>query len=215
MGVHLRPVGPLPAEVYWRRRLLVLGVLVLALVGSLAGLGAAVGGRSPAAPGPAPAAPAGPASEAAAPVPLPTPVASARPAPDASPAPCTLSDVQVRAGTDAPLYRVGDWPRLRLDLRGTGRAPCTADVRPGRLEVQVVSGADRVWSSAQCPLPRQPRPVLVRPGGTAVLQGNWPARRSSPGCRGPVQPARPGTYRLVVQLGGEQVPGSTFRLLPR
>ena len=211
MGVHLRPVGPLPAQVYWRRRLLVLGLLVLVLVGALAGLGAAFGGRPPAAPAPAPAASTGPAS----PVPRSTPVASARPGPGGSPPPCTLSDATVRAATDAGSYRVGDWPRFRLDLRGTGQAPCTADIRPGRLEISVVSGADRVWSSAECPLPRPLRPVLVRPGAAAVLQSNWPARRSTPGCRGPVQPARPGTYRLVVQVSGEEVLGSAFRLLPR
>lgn len=204
--VHLRPVGPLPSAVYWRRRLVVLVVPVLALVGLRACSGSEASTETLAVPTPTPtpataAEPAPASSPAAEPVPAPAPVA------------CADVDLTVTATTDVETYELGQTPRLRLSVVNSSGVPCVRDVGPGAVELRVLSGEDRIWSSDDCAPGGDPGTQELAPGQEITVEVPWAGRRSLPECSGPMARALPGTYRVVGTVGPLEVQGAAFRLV--
>ena len=158
----LHPVGPLPAAVYWRRRLVVLAVL-LAVLGLLAWLVVGLtGDRGAAADAPTGAAgpselPAlervmpsvsglrTPATTAAAPV-VPEP-APAGPAPG-DPCADDMLDRVVRAPGEVA---VGSKPTLELAVTNTSPVPCVRALDKQLQELVMVDGdGARVWCINEC-----------------------------------------------------------------
>ena len=217
----LHPVGPLPAAVYWRRRLVVL-VLALMLVGGLAwGVVALVAGRgtgsaSPPAPTELPAldrvvpsvaavrtpetpsSPSAASSAAAAPAPP--------PAPDAGgPCPDSALALEVRTPGQAP---VGSKPTFELVVRNTAPMPCARALDKELQELVLVDAAGgRVWGSNDC-FPETSDDVRVlAPGEVVVLPVVWGGLTSQPSCAGPRVPPSPGSYvvrgRLDTKASGD------------
>jgi hypothetical protein len=221
----LHPRGPLPPAVYWRRRLLTLGVVavVLALlVRSCAGGGggpAALQQRSPSPTAPASVrpsasrtpshAPSGTASPAASPTPSPT----ASPAPSGPPKPCAAADLALSAKADKQAYAAGQHPVLTIGIANKGRVACTRDVGQPAREIRVASGADRVWSSDDCSTGGASMVVTLQPGAAPMtFSVTWSRKRSAPGCP-PGQPtAAAGTYRVTGRFGDLTSTGDTFTL---
>ena len=225
MGVHLSPVGPLPAAVYWRRRAgVLLGVFLLLFV-----LRACTGGEDaePAAerltpvgatPAAAPLAPVPPLTAAAPPSTTPTTTPTSSPTPSRTPSParpaaCADGVLAVRVGADDTRYALGERPRLSLRVVNDGDEPCPRGVGPGSVELRVVSGPDRIWSSDDCGGEGQAGVVTLRPGEPETTTVAWEARRSRPGCSGGEERIRPGTYRVVGRVGDLVVPGSAFTVV--
>ena len=202
----MHPVGPLPASVYWRRRaVLLLVLLVVALL-----LRSCAGGEP---------------EQAALPKPAPTPSVApspssspaARPTPSAAPATgatCTDAVLELTATTDADSYPVGSKPRITLTVVNTGPVPCRRDVGGAAVELRVISGSDRVWSSDDCSLGQVPGVEVLRPGVAKTVVKTWPGVRSAPQCGGSKEQARNGTYRVVARVGTKQLEGAVFRLTP-
>ena len=201
----MQPVGPLPASVYWRRRAVLLAVLVvlLLLLRSCAG-----GGGKPTAalpkssPSPSP-------SATAAPSPAPR---ATTPPPAANDALCPDAVVELTATTDAETYPVGSSPKITLTVVNTGATPCRRDVGGAAVELKVVSGSDRVWSSDDCSLGQVPGVEVLRPGVAKTVVKTWPGVRSAPKCAGSKEQAKNGTYRVVARVGTKVVEGAVFRL---
>ncbi|MFL6139883.1 MAG: DUF4232 domain-containing protein [Frankiaceae bacterium] len=213
----LRPVGPLPVATYWRRRLVLLGaVVVLAvLLGSLTGGG---GGRA----GASTSGSTAHRSAAARPT-APAHRAATRPAPGAgvtaSDAPvrlpiraCTARQVRLAVSTDHTAYPAGAEPRFVLAVTGAGTGPCTLDVGPGSRSFLVRSGADRIWSSADCAAAAH-RVVTLRPHQRVAYSIAWSRHRSAPGCPSTATVAAlPGTYRVIAKVGRFSSGQSVFTL---
>ena len=203
MPLHWRPVGPEPALTYWQRRAVVLVALLLLplLVGAVV-----VSGGDPdtvAGPRSSPsAAPSSPSSPAAA-----SPAVS----PSPSVVPCTDDLLDVTATADREQYPVGGRPRLVLTVTNTGSAPCSRDLGQAAVELLVVSGADRIWSSDDCAPGGDVKLVVLAPKQESVTRLTWDARRSRPGCSGAKEPAAAGTYRVNARLGQTQISGQPFR----
>jgi len=203
VGAHLRPVGPLPEAVYWRRR----AALLLALLLLLVLLKACTGGDEPQdeqlVTAPASAAPSRSADPGASPSPSPSPSAgpSAGPTSDPSVPVCQDADLTVQVRTATLQYRVGEQLPIRVTVRNAAVQACTAALGQGGLEVRVLSGSDRIWSSDDCDADRGAGQTTLQPGRAEVVQVSWSGRRSRPGCRGPGEQALPGTYRAVGHLG--------------
>jgi hypothetical protein len=207
----LQPRGPLPASTYWRRRLALLAVLLLLLLLALK----ACGGddpqpRSLAGPSPSPA-----ASRAASPAPSASsarrsPLPSPSPSPVA-PKPCSDSVLQVTTEADATTYKSGDAPRFTLTVRNTGKVSCTRALGPDAVELRVLSGEDRIWSSDDCN-DAKGQGVLTLPAGQGrATTVQWPGKRTKPGCDiGAV--AQPGTYRVIARVGDLVRQGSVFQI---
>ena len=204
MPLHLRPVGPLPQGVYWRRRAAVLGgpLLALLLLARCGGDGETLQQAAPAASAPA----AAPTPSVTPSVPTPTPTAD----PTAT---CTDAALRVEATTQRARYAVGSRPVLRVAVRNAGPAPCTRPLGQGAVELTVFSGRDRIWSSDDCAPGGEPGPVVLGPQELRVITLTWAGRRSRPGCPGGAEAIEAGTYRVVGRVGTLTSEAAGFRVL--
>lgn len=207
--------GPLPARVYWTRRL-----VVAALAVAVVAAGVRVAGMF--------------AGEPEAPVRAANTSGSATPGPRAVPSlpppviddsdqgrrndkgkgrkqgpvlaapegPCDDSDIAV---TPAAKRTVAGSPvQFVLGLRTISSPACTWEVSPDSLTVKITSGKDEIWSSRECPRAIPSREVVVRDNATTELQLTWSARRSDEGCTRLTEWALPGWYHInAAALAGE------------
>lgn len=212
----MAPRRPLPARVYWFRRVMVLGMAVLLV----AGLARLLGGASDASseeeprattagattsttadPGGAEATqpPASPAEEPRRKKRKQTPTEP----PLAEPTgPCENGDiVATPAITEAP---GGSDVPITLNLRTRVTEACTWTVSPDTLTVTITSGSDAIWSSRECPAAVVPQDVVVRQAVDAPVVITWNARRSDEECSALTEWALPGYYHVeAAALAGE------------
>lgn len=192
MSTIRNPVGPLPPQIYWRRRIVVgLGVLAVLIVIVLIIWGGATGQ---------------PADQ-----PTPKPQSSETAGPGAAggePATvtaCTPSQVTVTPVTDSDAYAAGQQPLLSLSLLNTGTTACTLQAGSDVQSYVITSGADLIWSSTDCQEPGVPAEVTLEPGEPlASTPFAWSRTRSSADdCTSERDPVIAGgaTYRLSVSVG--------------
>lgn len=206
MSSSLQPRGPLPARVYWVRRLVVVGVAVLLVVLVAQLLGGSSDGASESAEQATTVSTE--TSEPASPTPATKPgrvkgkekprTRLARPD-----GPCEDSDVLVE-----PV--VGDTPeagrdvRIRLRLRTQEAAACTWQVSRSTVTVSITSGDDDIWSSRECPQVIPTEDVVLRSGKATRVAFDWNARRSDDECSEYTDWAMPGWYHVqTAALAGE------------
>lgn len=190
------PRGPLPPQVYWRRRAVV-GLGLLAIIVIVVLIIVRPGGGEPTSstnPDPSPSATA--ESDAA-----------DEPAAPTDPTACTPEQVQVAAVTDADSYPPEQQPLLSLTLTNTGSTPCIATVGTDVQEYVITSGSDRIWSLQDCFTQDAPAEMTLEPGmPMSTTPFAWQRVRSEPGgaCEGERTAAIGGgaTYRLTVTIGG-------------
>ncbi|MFL6070721.1 MAG: hypothetical protein ACJ72Y_05505 [Actinomycetes bacterium] len=195
----LRPVGDLPPSVYWVRRLIVLGVLLL--VFALVWWVWPSGGDD-----------AGPTSSE----PTTTPTVSSTPL-TSSPAPstsetkkdktksnkpsCKDSDVEVKVSTDADSYPPDEDPAITFSVENISDKTCSRDIGQAANELQITSGGSQVWSSDDCNPGGEVAVDNLRPGDRFVQTVTWPRIQSAEGCPTPEQDAAPGTYQVIARNG--------------
>jgi hypothetical protein len=220
----MHPTGPQPPKVYWVRRALVLGVIVLLLVAVAWLLGGRGGAATGALSGPsASPSPSHPAATSHAPTPTPTTATSRAPSPSASttrsaaptavatPA-CTTSQLTVTASTDAASYPVGATPHLRMRIENTSGKACTRDLGAAQNELVITSGSAHVWSSDDCNPGGTPQVETLTPGQSYSVAVTWLGKLSQPGCPATQPSATKGTYRLVGRNGTIHSTPATFSL---
>jgi hypothetical protein len=191
----LRPVGPEPPRVYWLRRgflLLLVAVLVVAVAESCSGGGTPTHG-SPTAhdtPGVVPTTP--PA----------TPTVQK----------CTKADLSVEAATDAEAYPPGTLPHLSAIVRNSSATTCRFVTAPAARSWVIMSGADRVWASADCTISGALARQQLAAGKTIAYGLVWDRHRSTKGCPSGTPEAQPGTYQLLVTVNGVDADPVVFHL---
>jgi hypothetical protein len=217
--------------VYWRRRLAVVGILLLLVLGVSRMLGGGGGDGDPKA-----------ADVAARTTPTPsvTPSGSPSATPSGTPAPTAASTGGAAGATTAPpATTVAPTPTavvppplpsptgrcsdddvvvtpsvtgaqatrtvvIKLTLRTMVTTACTWRASASSLQLKVTSGADRIWSTVECPKAIPARDVVVRRDTDAVVDVAWNSRRSDEDCSSHTQWAMPGYYHVAVAaLGGE------------
>ena len=196
----------LPAEIYWRRRLLLLAVLIL-----IAWLGVQFW------PG---------AGDDERPVSAPAPTASPSPTPEAAPTDGTTT-VALASGSKAcdpesiritPSVPDGQKTRepvdIDLTISSTSRKACTFSESSSDLLVVISAGKTAIWDSTVCKAALVAEDVNLSPGWSTVVPVEWSGRGSGPACSKKEGWATPGSYKVEVgTLGGE--PGKTrFILMP-
>lgn len=218
MPSTVRPRGPLPARVYWTRRLVVLGIPLLLVVVLARVLGGSSDGKDASAARAtqaasveetAPAPTAGPTSEVTTgkkgkrgrkrdqeTVP-PEPVL-AEPS-----GPCVDSDIvatpaitSAAGGADVP---------ITLNLRTVTTEACTWQASPQTLTVTITSGNDFIWSTRECPSAIAVQDVVIRQAVDTPVVVTWAdGKRSDETCSGRTDWARPGFYHVeAAALGGD------------
>lgn len=214
-----RPRGPLPARVYWTRRLLVLGLALVLVFGIGKLLGA--GGTSDSAARPASAvgstsADAAPSGTATADATTEARSSSGKPraaVPLAMPTgPCLDSDVRVRPRLTEEARAGGD---VRLTLRlSTYESPaCTWEVSADTVAVKLTSGDDRIWSSQDCPRAVPETAVVLRQRAPEHVDVTWSGRRSDADCSNLAGWAEPGYYHVAAAALGSEPESQQFQLL--
>jgi len=199
----LHPVGPLPASTYWRRRAVLLGVLVLVLLLVRSALGGD-GGDPAAAPGGA--------------TPTATRKATATRAPSATPTrrpgtgTCSDRALRLTTRTDVRSYPAGTTPKITVTVTNTSGTTCRRDLGGRALEVLVYSGADRIWSNDDCSPDTAASVQTLRAGATLETSVSWSRARSAPGCPSGRPQAQPGTYVVRARLGTLEAERAVFSL---
>ena len=210
MSAVTRPRGPLPARVYWTRRLLVLSVALLLVLG----IGKALGGGSDA------SSDEPTASRAAAETTTTSPPATGlttgpratptkkpkKAAPTRKPlavpdGPCVPEDVTVDGLIDKAA--AGDAVRIVFELT-TPDPACSFVFGQDTVAVKITSGEDLIWTSQQCRT-LSSKDVVVRAEKPARVAWSWSGRRSNEGCvLRQAAWARAGDYHVIAApFGGE------------
>ncbi|OBF88030.1 hypothetical protein A5791_19170 [Mycobacterium sp. 852002-51163_SCH5372311] len=228
--LDLEPRGPLPTEIYWRRRGLALGIVVvvvgIAVATIIAFVSSSAGAKpsnaekagsaqshpgSPAAQAPPPAAPQGspPVAPPQGQPPQgqnpesPTPTAAVQPPPVLKEGDdCPDSTLAVKGLTNAPQYFIGDQPKFTMVVTNIGLVACKRDVGAAVLAAYVYSlDNKRLWSNLDCAPSNETLVKTFTPGEQVTTAVTWTGMGSAPHCPLPRPAIGAGTYNLVVQLG--------------
>ncbi|MBP2708108.1 hypothetical protein JOL79_30450 [Microbispora sp. RL4-1S] len=213
-------VGVEGADVYWRRRVSVLtGMLVVVAVvawacssasgkpDSRAAVKATPGagesmvvalppGLASSIPSPVPSAPSG------RPSPSGSPGASAKPERPRRPGdPCDTKDLVLAVQSGQDVYSKGVMPTFLVTMVSTGRLDCTVDVGPRTLEMRVLSGGERIWSTADCVAGSGVDRQMLQRGIPYVRTIRWDRHRSGTQCDAKRPAADAGTYIVTAHAG--------------
>lgn len=189
MSSLLHPVGPEPASVYWRRRIIVI-VAVLAVIGVLWALLSRGGSDQPSA-------------DSAGPTPLPTLTTespSASPSATATGAPCLDSDIEVTVAADQQSFPLGGPVEFVMKIANNGPTACVRDVGPQANTFTVTSGGFDVWDSDSCSEPGDSQEEEIPAGEAFAVKGTWDATVTANGCNNATQ-AQAGAYQVVASNG--------------
>ena len=196
MSNVMKPVGPQPPNVYWRRRVLAVVVLILVLAlliwAVTALIGAFTADDEPAVQAPAPSA----SATATA-----SPTSSAEDAPSTDGSECAARDVAVVATADSRTHKVGDTAQIGMTITNTSDETCTMDVGSAALTILVTSGSDKVWSSDDCEVDSRSNVVDLEAGQEMESAVPWKTERSGANCESGLSAIRPGTYQVVARAG--------------
>jgi hypothetical protein len=226
----LHPLGNLPARVYWRRRLVFIGlpllVIVLLLWAALSSGGNHSNPRAAASTTTKPASsaqtttsaqPRDPGSVA---VSTTTPkatstAASSSPASTASKAAagkgsCSAGALDVAAGTDKKSFTVKSQPGLSMLVTNTSGSACKLDVADKHDEWRVYSGDARVWDSHDCAVRSGSHVITLSAQQAIRLSITWSGLTSLPKCAGTRMAVQAGTYTLYAYFDGKKSPSTTF-----
>lgn len=212
-------------DVYWRRRMSVL-VAVLVVVAVVA-WACSSGGSGPDRASSAQSSPsATPSTDpllaglrtlamgTASPSPTPSPTSAAPAARPRKPGElCAEEDLvlSLQGGKDQ-IYAGDAQPSFIVTLVNTGPVMCKADVGPRAMEIRITSGADRIWSTADCVSGVATEIKELQRGIPYVRTLDWDRRRSSADCRSTPPVALPGTYVATVRLGKLRSSKGVFHL---
>ncbi|MBM7791337.1 hypothetical protein [Tenggerimyces flavus] len=212
MSPLLRPVGPLPASVYWVRRALALALVGLAtwLLISVLPFGAPGSGDA-APPAPTPGAdrpvtttsPRPSASTSTKPAPQPKPTAKPKPKPKPTGTPiCPDSVVSIAADAKNSKSPAGKPVLIEVELENTASVACRVTVDAKSLQVTVTSGKDQIWTTEHCVAAINPGPFTLQAGKVRTLGIVWMGERSKKGCPTGQQKSLPGFYAVDASFNG-------------
>lgn len=212
MSSLLRPVGHLPASVYWFRRGLVLAVLALLLfliVRLFSGGGDEPQNTAASDPQQNPST-APPTVATTSPTVTETPTKTTPTPPRDTK--CSGSDVRVEVLPANRKIVSGSVLNfvVRLDAVSDG---CKATIDPTALTVTVMSGTDLIWTTTHCGQAIPRATLVVAKGKQAASTVPWNGHRSGPGCL-PGQPAaKPGTYVVKAEFDGRSSAVQAFQVV--
>jgi cytoskeletal protein RodZ len=202
----LHPVGSLPPRVYWRRRVVVLAVLLAVVFlfgltvrtlgsssdGAEAGPSTSVVSHTTVPP---------PTTSTAATPPSATSTTAAPPSSSAAVVPCAIAQLKIAAATDKPTYKIGDQPVVVMQVTNPGPLPCTQALGDAQIEFRIYNGAARVWGSHDCKIDPTPDVETLPVNATVAKTVTWSGYSSETTC-GVRQRVGAGTYTLSTYLAG-------------
>ncbi|ROR80829.1 hypothetical protein SAMN06295974_0048 [Plantibacter flavus] len=209
MSSLTNPRGPERPAVYWRRRLIVFGVLlavIVLVIVLIVRLASGPGAENTAAT-PTPTPTATPAPTAAPEASTTAPIDEAATTDPGSAAACTADQIRVEAVVNGSSFAADELPQLSLSVTNTGSAACTMNAGTSQQVFTVSSGEEPYWTSTDCQTAPSDQQVLLEPGKTVSSNPpiTWDRTRSAPDTcdqpRDPV-PAAGASYHLNTSIGG-------------
>ena len=199
MNVWLRPAGPEPPQVYWTRRLVVLGGALIVILLVITLISSALRGR---------------ADEPEDATLAEEPGADATDPPASGTRTCTAADLTLVVDSDAGSYAAAALPTLTVMITNTGPNSCAIDAGAAHLELLITSGSDRIWSSLDCVADDAPERLLLLAAGDADSETTlaWARVRSNADCDSDLPAPRSGWYRAVARLAGAESEPVQFEL---
>jgi hypothetical protein len=220
-------VGSLPPAVYWRRRAVVLGVLLVVIIifwASCTGPSKSDAGANKTA-ATHPASPtASPSATGAAALPFPpptfgaTPTATATPTPTATPTgpagngtgagnnggttglpQCADADLSLIASPEAPSVPNGAYLKFSLKIKNITSRACTRDLGADHQELYLQNGTTKAWSSDVCNPAHGSEVVTMQPNIEHLYSTTWNGQASNNGCTNR-KPPGVGKYELFARL---------------
>ena len=198
------PVGDEPPETYWRRRLIVIGVVVLAILLLWFLISATLAGD-------------GEQAESSADTSPDTTLSPAAQEPnDGDPdRPCTAEDLAVTTAASPAKPAVGSSVAFEVTVEHKGGSACALSSDGDGTSVVVGSGADDIYyDSAWC----KDSPVfdgtswILQPGDRQAVQATWNLQRYSNACE-PGSNGGAGTYWVDVAVSGIKAEQARFELV--
>ncbi|MBW0274225.1 hypothetical protein ATM97_13380 [Nocardia sp. MH4] len=223
----LEPNGPLPPEIYWRRRALAIGVIIVALAiviwlvtmvargGGSSGDTAAATSTTTAAGSSASTSSSAESSSATSSSAAATSSAAASSSAADQPAaqPCSDQSLALKVTVGQPTYRVGDQPGFGTVITNISSAPCSRDLGPGpQFLVYTLDGQRRLWASNDCNPDGPPEVKTLKAGEQLSYKGTWFGTTSQPNCAGDRLQVPAGAYMVVAQLGAVRSAAEPFNL---
>lgn len=176
----MQPSGPLPPAVYWRRRIIVLGILVIIIASLVTLFSALFGGGSPTA----------------------TPTDGAT---SAAVQACNSKDITLTANTDQESYAEGELPKLSMTITNTGDVACSLEVGTDKQKYVIMSGTDMIWDSTVCQNGSEPYTTTLDPDVPVdVPPVEWGRARSDDCDSGTEAIGGGASYQLSVYVGDVQ-----------
>ncbi|UXN26725.1 hypothetical protein N8D74_07550 [Curtobacterium flaccumfaciens] len=212
------PVGPEKPVVYWRRRALVLGallvvvlVVVLIVVGRGSGATSAAPSASASAGAGSGASSAGSAgsgsgsSRSAAPKPAASASASASKPAAADGSTCTKDQIVLTPVLDKSAYGPTEDPKIAMSIKNSGTNSCHMDLGSAQQVLTISSGQEQYWSSKDCQTGGTNQEVTIKSGQTLTTPAiAWDRTRSSTSTCDSSRPAVTAggaSYHLQVAVG--------------
>lgn len=203
MSGFRNPVGDEPPQIYWRRRLIALGIVVLAIVLLVVLISATLAGDGE-------SADADPSSS-----PNPTLSPAEQEADQASPdRPCTAADLAVSTVPSPSNVNVGATAAFDVTVEHTGDSACALSSNGEGTSMVIRSGNDVYRDSSWC----ADTPVfddanwILQPGDREVVQATWDAKRYSESCE-PGANGAAGTYWVAISVAGVEAEEVRFMLV--
>jgi hypothetical protein len=205
------PVGPEKPVVYWRRRALVLGallVVVLVVVLIVVGRGSGATSAAPSASASAGtgsgagASSAGSGSSRSA---APKPSASASKSAAADGSTCTKDQIVLTPVLDKSAYGPTEDPKIAMSIKNSGTNSCHLDLGSAQQVLTISSGQEQYWSSKDCQTGGTNQDVTIKSGQTLTTPAiAWDRTRSSTSTCDSSRPsvtAGGASYHLQVAVG--------------
>ncbi|MFD3707371.1 hypothetical protein ACFWUP_29905 [Nocardia sp. NPDC058658] len=219
----LEPNGPLSPEIYWRRRALAIGVIIVALAiviwlvtmvargGDSAGADSAAATTTTSAESSASTTSSTPTSSST----TPTSAAATTSATDQPAAqPCQDQSLALKVTVGQPTYKVGDQPAFGTVITNISSAACVRDLGAGpQFLVYTLDGQRRLWASNDCNADDPPETKTLKAGEQLSYKGTWFGTTSQPQCAGERLQVPAGAYMVVAQLGAVRSAAEPFNLV--
>ncbi|GLX00643.1 hypothetical protein [Microtetraspora sp. NBRC 16547] len=125
---------------------------------------------------------------------------------------CDPKDLVLSLRGGQQTYAGSAEPTFLMTIVSTGRVDCTVDVGPRMLETRIVSGNDRVWSTADCVSGEGTDIQMLKRGVPYVRTIRWDRHRSGADCAVKRAAALPGTYVAWTHADGLQSSKTVFYL---
>lgn len=199
-------VGPLPAGVYWRRRAIIGGALLVMGLLLWAQCSGSDPKRTPAS-AQSRSVSAVPAADPTPTVQTPTtgepaattPASSSTPAVTSTLPVCADADLSLVAAPEQPVQFRGAYLKFTIKIKNISARECTRDLGADFQELYLQVGALKMWSSDHCEAPHGSQPTTLKPSIEVSFSTTWNGKATNNGCASrEVPPA--GKYELVGRL---------------